>query len=251
YLQFDGFDKEAYLKLRGDDLRNIKEKAIKNLKKYNFPIVLVATLQRGVNEHEIGKIIDFALSDKVVKGISFQPTTYCNRYENHNPMDIITVPEVINEIEKQTNKRILKSDFYPLPCPHPACSFISYIFIKSNKEVITLSRVIDVDDYLDIFANKFFPEDYDVVVQKAINNLYSASAIPGSEKTMRSFCEACGISFNFNQLKNRIKVISIMHFMDPYTFDLERVKKCCIHEILPEEKIIPFCVYNNLYRKNQ
>ncbi len=248
YLQFDGFDRETYVKLRGEDLREIKEKAVKNLKKYDIPILLVATLQRGVNEHEIGKIIDFTLKNPIIKGISFQPTTYCNRYPDYDPMDIVTIPEVIEEIEKQTNKRLLKSDFYPVPCPHPSCSFISYAYIKCSGKLSTLPRSINIDDYLDFFTNKA-PPDFNMVIKKAVDSLFSTSAVPGTKKTTRSYCKACGLSFSFKQLKNKIKMISIMHFMDPYTFDLERTQKCCIHEILPNGKIIPFCTYNNLYRK--
>lgn len=249
YLQFDGFDRETYMKLRGEDLREVKDKAIKNLEKEgHLPVILVATLQRGVNEHEIGKIIDFVLKKPLIKGVSFQPTTYCNRYPNYDPMDIVTIPEVIEEIEKQTNKRLLKSDFYPIPCPYPSCSFISYVFIKSNNELSALPRIIDIDDYLDFFTNKFMP-DFNKVIQKAVNSLYSTSAVPGTEKIVRAYCEACSLDFNFKQMEDKIKVISIMHFMDPYTFDLERTEKCCIHEVMPDGKMIPFCVYNNIYRR--
>lgn len=249
YLQFDGFDRQTYMKLRGEDLRKVKDKAIENLEKEgHLPVILVATLQRGVNEHEIGKIIDFVLKKPLIKGVSFQPTTYCNRHPDYDPMDIITIPEVIEEIEKQTNKRLLKSDFYPIPCPYPSCSFISYVFIKSNKELSTLPRIIDIDDYLDFFTNKIMP-DFNKVIQNAVNSLYSTSAVPGTEKIARAYCEACNLNFNFKQVENKIKVISIMHFMDPYTFDLERTQKCCIHEVMPNGKMIPFCVYNNIYRR--
>ncbi len=43
--------------------------------------------------------------------------------------------------------------------------------------------------------------------------------------------------------------IGIMHFMDPYNFDIERVKRCGIHYITPNMKIIPFCAYNIFYRE--
>lgn len=41
-------------------------------------------------------------------------------------------------------------------------------------------------------------------------------------------------------------MIGIHAFMDVYNFDIKRARKCCVHQILPEGKMVPFCVYNNL-----
>ncbi len=35
-----------------------------------------------------------------------------------------------------------------------------------------------------------------------------------------------------------------MHFQDDYNYDIERVKRCCIHYAVPDGRIIPFCAYN-------
>ena len=43
-------------------------------------------------------------------------------------------------------------------------------------------------------------------------------------------------------------LISSMHFMDPYNFDLERVQRCCIHYAVPDGRIIPFCTMNSIHR---
>jgi uncharacterized radical SAM superfamily Fe-S cluster-containing enzyme len=43
-------------------------------------------------------------------------------------------------------------------------------------------------------------------------------------------------------------MISSMHFMDPYNFDLERVQSCCIHYAVPDGRIIPFCTMNSIHR---
>ena len=36
--------------------------------------------------------------------------------------------------------------------------------------------------------------------------------------------------------------------MDPFNFDLERVRKCAIHYATPDGRIIPFCTYNSVHR---
>jgi uncharacterized radical SAM superfamily Fe-S cluster-containing enzyme len=43
-------------------------------------------------------------------------------------------------------------------------------------------------------------------------------------------------------------MISAMHFMDPYNFDLERVQRCVIHYATPDGRIIPFCTMNSIHR---
>jgi hypothetical protein len=39
-----------------------------------------------------------------------------------------------------------------------------------------------------------------------------------------------------------------MAFMDSYNFDVNRVRRCVVHYITPDKKIIPFCAYNNIHR---
>jgi uncharacterized radical SAM superfamily Fe-S cluster-containing enzyme len=43
-------------------------------------------------------------------------------------------------------------------------------------------------------------------------------------------------------------LISCMHFMDPWNFDCDRVKRCVIHYAVPDGRIIPFCSMNTIYR---
>ncbi|MDR3292323.1 MAG: radical SAM protein, partial [Methanobrevibacter sp.] len=44
-------------------------------------------------------------------------------------------------------------------------------------------------------------------------------------------------------------LIACMHFMDPFNFDEDRVKKCVIHYAIPDGRIIPFCTMNSIYRQ--
>ena len=38
--------------------------------------------------------------------------------------------------------------------------------------------------------------------------------------------------------------IGMMHFMDLYNYDIERVKRCCIHYSMSDKRVIPFCAFN-------
>jgi len=80
YLQFDGFSSSTFQTIRGLDLGEVKRNAIGNLSEYGVDTVLVSTVQRGVNENEMGAIVDYAIQTPVVKGVVFQPTFYTGRH---------------------------------------------------------------------------------------------------------------------------------------------------------------------------
>ncbi|MFQ5887321.1 MAG: radical SAM protein [Candidatus Hydrothermarchaeales archaeon] len=248
YLQFDGFLPKTYEKIRGRDLSKIKLKAIENCKKFDMPVTLVPTIQKGINDHEIGAIVEFAINERIIKAINFQPVAATGRSNGIDPLDRTTLPDIITGIEEQTNGLLKKSDFIPIPCPHPTCSMITYVHIEDGN-VTPITRIVDVDDYLDYFKNRTLV-DPDEIVRSALEGLWSASTVGGSDKTLKNYCQACGLSLpNLDEIKENILIIGSMAFMDKYTFDLKRARKCCVHEILPNGKMIPFCVYNTLYRK--
>ncbi|HLW86599.1 MAG TPA: radical SAM protein [Candidatus Sulfotelmatobacter sp.] len=89
YLQFDSFEREPLMQLRGADLRRIREDALEKLNRYNISTNLVVTLKKGLNDHEIGKTIDYALQQPCVRGVTFQPIQDAGRLETWIPEDSI------------------------------------------------------------------------------------------------------------------------------------------------------------------
>ncbi len=246
YLQFDGFASSTFETIRGMDLTGIKRHAIENLARFDVSTVLVSTVQRGVNENEMGAIVDYALETPIVRGVVFQPTFYTGRHPSFDPMDRVTLPDVVRGLVAQSRYGLWESDFVPIPCCFPTCSSATYVYVD-GREVVPLPRVVNVEEYLDYFKNRTIV-DIDSIVQGAFDSLYSAASVPGSEKMLRNYCTVCGITFDLGELKGKVKMIMIQPFPDPYTFNIKQVMKCCIHELLPEGRIVPFCVYNNLYR---
>ena len=117
YLQFDSFDDDIYTKIRGKSLKKIKEQAINNLKEYNIPITLVMTLERDLNDKEIGKVITYGIETSNIRGVNIQPVAYFGRKNgNIDRKNRVTLTDTIRLIEEQTKKMIVKEDFVPLPC---------------------------------------------------------------------------------------------------------------------------------------
>lgn len=251
YLQFDGFSDDIYETLRGRPLLDKKMKAIENCREFGMNITLVPTIVKGVNEHEIGKIAEFALNDNNIKMINYQPGAFVGRYGLENNIDNrITIPELLENLESQTSGVLKKNNFINVPCPYPTCSVCTYVY-KYKDEILALTEIFDVDDYMESFVNRTMPdEEIASEVQEALDALLSMSAVMTSEKTGDAICTTCGISIpNIKELIEGITIISIHHFMDDYNFDIKRAMKCCVTEILPNGDMIPFCVYNNLKRK--
>ncbi len=246
YLQFDGFSQQTFQTIRGLDLSETKRLAIENLSRFNVDTVLVSTVQRGVNENEMGAVVDFAMETPIVRGVVFQPTFYTGRHPNFDPMNRVTLPDVVKGVAAQSRYGFKETDFVPIPCCFPTCSSATYVYVEDDK-VTPLPRVVNVADYLDYFKNRTIV-DIDSIAQDAFDSLYSAASVPGSEKMLESYCTVCGIPFDLGELKSKVKMIMVQPFPDPYTFNVKQVMKCCIHELLPDGKIIPFCVYNNIYR---
>jgi uncharacterized radical SAM superfamily Fe-S cluster-containing enzyme len=75
YLQWDSLKREPLMQLRGADLRSIREKALERLNKLGVSTTLVVTVARGVNDDELGGIVDFALEQPCVRGVTFRWAT--------------------------------------------------------------------------------------------------------------------------------------------------------------------------------
>src|SRR5438552_2806250 len=85
YLQFDSLEERPLRELRGVDLREVRQRALERLNRYNISTALVVTLKKGVNDGEIGRIIDFALKQRCVRGVTFQPVQVAGRLEDFDP----------------------------------------------------------------------------------------------------------------------------------------------------------------------
>lgn len=77
----------------------------------------------------------------------------------------------------------------------------------------------------------------------------------GTETPGNLTCAACGIDFSLPDdpdfAKQHFFMMQVHGFMDAHTFDLKRLMECCMHELLPDGRAIPFCAYNNLGYRNE
>lgn len=126
FMQFDGTGDDIYMKLRGEPLFNKKVQAIRNCEKAGLAVTLVPTVVRGVNDDNIGEIMDFLVENvNVVKGVHFQPASFFGRYpEGDEPEGRITMFGLLRELEAQ-RPAFKYSDSLPISTGHTLCCFYS------------------------------------------------------------------------------------------------------------------------------
>jgi len=255
YFQFDGFDRETYRAIRGEpDILEEKLLALDRLAEAGLNVTLVPAIERGVNEHEIGRIIDLAIRHPAIRGINFQPAFHAGRHTQHDPMQRMTIPDVVRLIEQQTAGKFVASDFIPVPCCFPTCNSVTYAFLDGEK-VTPLARIVNVYDYLDYITNRVMP-DFSLEVKKALEGLWSSSSVSGSQKSVDQLalsCQACGLpeGLTIGDIADNMLMIMLQDFMDPWTFSQKNLMKCCKEFLLPGGKQIPFCAYNTVGYREQ
>ncbi len=249
YLQFDSFQKDALVEMRGADLRSIRKEALHNLNEFNLSTTLVVTLQKGLNDHEIGDIIDYALQQKCVRGVTLQPTQIAGRLDNFNPgTDRMTLTEVRRNIMEQTT--IFNSDdLLPVPC-NPDALVMGYA-LKLGGEVFPLTRYINPNDLLDNSKNTIVYEQDEALHGKMIELFSAGNSVEVAEENLKSIM-CCLPNIDAPELgyDNLFRVI-IMQFIDAYNFDVRAIKKSCVHIVDKDNKIIPFETMNLFYRDNK
>ncbi|HJU45418.1 MAG TPA: radical SAM protein [Chitinophagaceae bacterium] len=246
YLQFDSFKPEALQLLRGKDLTDIRRRAIDKLNALNLSTTLVVTLQQGVNDDEIGKIIDYALEQKCVRGVTFQPIQIAGRTENFDPaMDRITLTEVRKKILEQTSV-FQPNDIVPVPC-NPDALAMGYA-LKLGGQVFPLTRYIDPSVLLNNSKNTIVYEQDEKLHEQIIKVFSTGISVDAVEEDMKSLLcclpqiQAPGLSYD-----NLFRII-IMRFIDAYDFDVRAIKKSCVHIVHKDGRIIPFETMNLFYR---
>jgi 7,8-dihydro-6-hydroxymethylpterin dimethyltransferase len=246
YLQFDSFKPAALEQLRGKDLTDIRIKALEHLNELNLSTTLVVTLQQGVNDDEIGQVIDFALQQRCVRGVTFQPTQVAGRTQHFNPAtDRITMTDVRRRILQQTNV-FMPNDLVPVPC-NPDALVMGYA-LKLAGQVFPLTRYIDPAVLLDSSRNTIVYEQDEALKEKMISIFSTGISVDKVNENMKQLLcclpqiQAPGLSYD-----NLFRII-IMRFIDAYDFDVRAIKKSCVHIVHKDGRIIPFETMNLFYR---
>jgi uncharacterized radical SAM superfamily Fe-S cluster-containing enzyme len=251
YLQFDGLEATTHEAIRGRDLTAEKLRALDRCAEAGVSVSLAAAVERGLNEHEIGAIVRFGVEHPAVTGVFFQPVTHSGRFRlDSDPLEKLTNSDVIEAVAAQLPEWFRDDDFVPVPCCSPTCRSATFA-LYDGEDLVPLPRLVDVEGYLDYVTNRAVP---DLDVRTALEGLWSAKAVGGSEPVReRLECVACAtaIPAELREVAARGFMIVVQDFQDPYTLDVDKLRKCCVAEIVPDGRLIPFCAYNSVGYREQ
>ena len=236
FMQFDGTDDSIYEDLRGQPLLKIKQKAIDNCSAYNVGVTLVPTLVRGINTHNIGEIIRFAITEAPkVRGVHFQPVSFIGRVPE-NPVDDerFTLDELIAEIQKQTDGIIKAENLLPSACDHPLCGFHGD-FVVNQKKVIPLLK-----------RGKTGKKSCCDSSAAEKNREFVAKRWQRPPINQAGTDSCCGdihdIEFFLDRIKSHGFTVTAMAFQDAGNIDFSRLRSCSLH-VYDKGRFVPFCVY--------
>jgi 7,8-dihydro-6-hydroxymethylpterin dimethyltransferase len=124
YLQFDGVTNEANSHRKVGNLFDVKLRAIENLAAAGIDVVLVVTVVNGVNNDQVGPIVQFAIdnADKVTV-VSFQPVSFTGRDEDialeQRLAQRYTLSHLAHDLHDQLGITEPMRDWFPLSAMNP------------------------------------------------------------------------------------------------------------------------------------
>lgn len=268
YLSFDGLNPKT-------NFKNYWEipLALENCRKAGLGVVLVPTVVKTFNDHEVGNILKFGIKHMdIVRGVNYQPVSLVGKLTKAEVKKYrITIPEVI---EKLAETGIVEpEDFYPVPTPHAlsrfieaftgepqyyltshfACGMATYLFKGKDGKITPLPRFLDVEGLLEYLEEK--AEE----IEKGKSKILVALKVLWKLKSfIDKKSQPKGLDFakmlfkaivkhdyrSLGDIHHKALFIGLMHFMDLYNYDIARVERCTIHYAQPDGKIVPFCAFN-------
>ncbi len=119
YLQFDGIGNAANSHRAVGNLFDVKIQAIENLHKAGVDIVPVTTIINGINNEQVGKIIQFALDNpKKISFLSFQPVSFTGRDEaitdERRTAQRYTLSHLAHDVKNQVGMGEPIRDWFPI-----------------------------------------------------------------------------------------------------------------------------------------
>ena len=271
YLQFDGFSERAHRVHRNADLRRIKASAVERLSAAGVFTTLTMTVSLGVNDDEIGAVLQYAMDTPYVGGVALQPQFSSGRSGSIDPQDRLTHTGVLARLGPQTAGAITWRDLTALPCSHPHCASVGY-FLRTDagqwRSMVSLIGVERLKEHLDLVSNRVvdqdIPRELRAAVQASLLGLLSdrtSLSHPAVGDLFRDICEACDLGMSSllsmaasalpgrrsamrAMIGERIVRVTVKPFMDMDTMLEERLLQCCVHvgtRTDSQDQCAPFC----------
>ncbi len=254
YLQFDSTRPEDIVKLRGEDLWDVRVKAIAALERVKLPSTLAVALYDGLNSDQIQQIIHFAWQHPgTVCAVAFQAATPFGRFEiNGKGEDAppaprkLLMPEILSLIEEQTG--ISQNLFFPVGEGSPLCNAFTLLkYTKDGYQPIapnfTLAEFLSVMGPRPNMTLRMLTRGRAAILPQIVTN------IGGSLKLIKTLWPHIGTDPSF-WTNHKTLTLFVKPFMDESDIDMSRIERCCFHNASPRG-VMSFCALNARMRPAQ
>ncbi|GAC1427718.1 MAG: radical SAM protein [Ktedonobacteraceae bacterium] len=256
YLQFDSTRPEDIVKLRNEDLWDVRVKAIAALERAHLPSTLAVSLYDGLNTDQIQQVIHFAWQHPdTVCAIAFQAATPFGRFEVDNqdgteeeqkPLRKLRMPEILKLIEEQAG--VSQDLFFPVGEGSPLCNTFS--LLKHTKDGykpiapnFTLKEFMEVVGPRPNMTLRMLTRGRAAILPQLVTN------IGGSLKLMKTLWPHIGTDPSFWTSRKTLTLF-VKPFMDESDIDMSRIERCCFHNASPRG-VMSFCALNAKMRPAQ
>lgn len=247
YLQFDSLRPTGLKSLRGSDLTSVRMGALEKLNAAGMSTTLVVTLNKGLNDDEIGDIIRFAVAQPCVRGVTLQPIQEAGRVDGYDRRTgRLTVSEIRRRIAEQSGLFTL-ADVLPVPC-NPDTLAMAYA-LKIDGQVVPLTRYVDASTLVAGEANTIVFENQPAIRDRVFE-LFATNHSPHSQANCLASLLCClpKVKAPAALAYDNVFRVLIVQFMDAHSLDIRALKKSCIHIAQPDGRLIPFESFNLFYR---
>ena len=262
-LSFDTFDPHTDQLMQGAQMLALKLECLRLCEKHGVDVTLIPVMTRGVNEHEIGKILEFAMASPAVRHVEVHTMTFTGQSGvTFQRSGRISMYEVLEEIERHTRGLLRPNDFVSSPCAHPLCYQIAYLLIDPDGGApIPFTRFMPASELYAALSDRLYLEPsprLEESLKEAIDRLWAEAPEDDAEaqrtlRLLRALVDTMSLPHAqaIRAGEKAIKAIYVHSHMDEETFDVERTIDCCDSNCYADGTTIPVCNYNVLYREKE
>jgi len=283
YLQFDGVGNENNQHRLVGNLFDVKLKAIENLHKHGVDVTLVTTIINGVNHHQVGDILRFAIEhiDKI-NALAFQPVSFTGRDEDIDDetrrKQRYTLSHLAHDVKAQASVGEPMRDWYPLSASgplsdlkdllgglesewgsfkcgcHPNCGIGTMLLVEERtKAMVTVPSILNVDQMLNdikVITDSARKKTWTALQTglSVLRNLRPEGIPPALSpwKVIQVMDGHTGGKLGFSKKRRhdwRVFFVGGMWFQDLFNYDFRRTEMCII-PYATQMGEVSFCAYN-------
>ncbi len=283
YLQFDGVGNENNQHRLVGNLFDVKLKAIENLHKHGVDVTLVTTIINGVNHHQVGDILRFAIEhiDKI-NALAFQPVSFTGRDEDIDDetrtKQRYTLSHLAHDVKAQASVGEPMRDWYPLSASgplsdlkdllgglesewgsfkcgcHPNCGIGTMLLVdEKTKATVTVPSILNVDRMLNdikVITDSARKKTWTALQTglSVLRNLRPEGIPPALSpwKVIQVMDGHTGGKLGFSKKRRhdwRVFFVGGMWFQDLFNYDFRRTEMCII-PYATQMGEVSFCAYN-------